>query len=318
MLIRKITSGIVIILLCTITLTGCQPQAEKPAKPVKLSEEVRKYNSEPTISLYRTETGAKEELKLEDYLKGVLAAEMNTKFPLEALKAQAIVARTMTLAKIEYENGTQDKHGTDASDNHLEFQEYNEKGITEKITQAVKETRGQVLTYNGKFAYTLFHSLSKNKTASIAEGFPNLADKISYLVPVKTNGIKYAPEKYRNWTVKIPRKDIQKVMGSKAGNLDDIKISQKGPSGRATEISAGSASINAVDLRQEIGPDKLYSTMWSSVTPQGDYIVFKGSGWGHGVGMEQWGAYAMAKEGKKARQIVEYYYPKTTWVKLYE
>ncbi|MDD3898989.1 MAG: SpoIID/LytB domain-containing protein, partial [Syntrophomonadaceae bacterium] len=172
--------------------------------------------------------------------------------------------------------------------------------------------------YQGKFVYTMFHSLSKDKTASMAEGFPKLASKAGYLVPVSTNGIKYAPAKYRSWTIKIPRWEIKNLMGSKAGNLDDIRISKRGPSGRATVLSAGSASVKAVDLRQQIGPDRLYSTVWSSVKPQGNYIVFKGSGWGHGVGMEQWGAYAMAKEGKNARQIIEHYYPKTAWTQLYK
>lgn len=301
------------------SLAGCQQQAQKPpAKPAKLSAEVKKYNTEPSISLYRTATGAKQQLKMEEYLKGVLAAEMSNKFPLEALKAQAIVARTTTLALLEYENGTRGKHGTDASDNHLEFQAYNEKGITDKISRAVDETKGQVLTYQGKFAYAMFHSLSKNKTASIAEGFPTLADKVGYLVPVNTNGQKYAPAKYKSWTVKIPRWKIKNLMGSEAGNLNDIRVSKRGPSGRALVVTAGNASIQAVKLREEIGPDRLYSTIWNSVKPQGNYIVFKGSGWGHGVGMEQWGAYTMAKQGTNARQIVEHYFPKTTWTRLYE
>jgi stage II sporulation protein D len=277
LLAKKSILGIIISLLfiSTTILTGCQQIGLKP----KISEEVKKYNNEPVISLYRSAKGTKEEIKLEEYLKGVLAAEMSTKFPLEALKAQAIVARTMTLTLIEYENGTRAKHGTDASDNHLEFQEYKEEEITDKISKAVDETRGQVLTYNGKFAYTMFHALSQNKTASMAEGFPNLAKRASYLVPVSTDGMKFAPEKYRNWTVKIPRWQIRKIMGSKAGNLDDIRVSKHGPSGRAIEVKAGKSTITAVDLRKEIGPDKLYSTIWNSVKPQGNYIIFQGSGW---------------------------------------
>lgn len=319
---RKFTVLLVLLQISAFifSLSGCQQQAAKkpPAKPVKMASEVKKYSKEPGISLYRTATGAKQQLKMEEYLKGVLAAEMNPKFPPEALKAQAIVARTMTLALLEYENGTRGKYGTDASDNHLEFQQYDEKKITDNISKAVDDTRGQVLTYQGKFVYTMFHSLSKDKTASMAEGFPKLASKAGYLVPVSTNGIKYAPTKYRSWTVKVPRWEIKNLMGSKAGNLDDIRVSKRGPSGRATVLSAGSASVKAVDLRQQIGPDRLYSTVWSSVKPQGNYIVFKGSGWGHGVGMEQWGAYAMAKEGKNARQIIEHYYPKTAWTQLYK
>lgn len=305
-----------LLLLALTGLPGCPPQAEKPA-PVKPAPEVRKYQQEPSISLYRSASGSKTNLKLEEYLKGVVAAEIGDEFPLEALKAQAIVARTMTLALMEYENGTRGKHGTDASDDHTEFQAYDPQRITPRIAQAVDATRGQVLTYNGKFAYALFHSASRDKTASIEEGFPRLKDKASYLVPVKTNGLKYAPAKYRKWTVRVPRSEIKGIMGTKAGSLSDIRVSQRGPSGRATVVSAGNASIAAVDLRQQVGFDRLYSTAFD-VKASGNYVAFTGGGWGHGVGMEQWGAYGMAKEGKSARQIVDHYFPRMQWTQLYK
>ncbi|MGI5921127.1 MAG: SpoIID/LytB domain-containing protein [Syntrophomonadaceae bacterium] len=321
---RKASVTIVLGMLAVIAilcLSGCQNAAKKP-QPVPrsaLAPEVAKYKEEPTITLYRKDTGAKQEIKLEQYLKGVVAGEIGPKFPMEALKAQAIVARTMTLALIEYENGTRGKHGTDASDDHTEFQAYNEKAINANISRAVEETRGEVLVYNGKFIYALFSSFAGPKTASVQEGFPKLADKASaYLKPVSTNGYKYAPAKYRNWTVRVPKTKIKKIMGSKAGSLDDIRISKKGPSGRALTISAGSASISALDLREEVGFDRLYSTLLSSITPQGNYIVFKGTGWGHGVGMEQWGAYTMAKQGKKAQEILEHYYTGARWTSLYK
>lgn len=312
-----------LILVLIAGLAGCQQKSKKPVpqavkKPAQLSSEVTKYKSEPTFTIYRTATGQKESIKLEKYLKGVVAAEVGPKYPLEALKAQAIVARTMTLALIEYENGTRGKHGTDMSDSHTEFQEYDENKITPLISQAVDQTRGQALTYNGKFVYALFHSASNTKTASIEEGFPKLKTKAGYLKPVPTNGLKYAPAKYRNWTVKIPRSEVQQLMGSQAGSLDDIRISQRGPSGRATAITAGKATIPAVDLRAKIGPDRLYSTVLSSVKAEGNNVVFSGSGWGHGVGMEQWGADAMAKQGKNAKQIVMHYFPDATWTTLYK
>ncbi len=105
---RKFTTLLVLLVISAFifSISGCQQPAKKPpAKPVKMASEVKKYNKEPGISLYRTATGAKQQLKMEEYLKGVLAAEMNPKFPMEALKAQAIVARTMTLALLEYEMG---------------------------------------------------------------------------------------------------------------------------------------------------------------------------------------------------------------------
>jgi len=107
-------------------------------------------------------------------------------------------------------------------------------------------------------------------------------------------------------------------MGAKAGDLHDIKISQVGPSGRALTITAGQASIPASDLREKVGFDKLYSTILSGVKAEGNNIVFTGDGWGHGCGMEQWGAFAMAQGGSNARQIVEHYFPNTTWAQLYQ
>jgi len=329
--LRKILSTRPLLLLFTLILSlslvaGCQNVAKKPGTPVPtpqqkaqvpLAPEVAKYKAEPTITLYRSATGKKETLKLEEYLKGVIAAEIGPKFPMEALKAQAIVARTMTLALINYEHGA-GKRGTDASDDHTEFQAYDNKQITPEIAKAVEETRGQILTYNGKFVYAEFHSVSPSMTASIEEAFPKLKEKASYLVPVKTNGLKNAPEKYRAWTVKVPKSTIKNIMGPKAGNLSDIKVGKKGPSGRALTVTAGSASIAGVDLRQKVGFDKLYSTYFTSIGVEGNNVVFKGSGWGHGSGMEQWGAYTMAQEGKSAKAIVEHYYPNTMWTQLYK
>ncbi len=320
---RKITYLLIMSLICClVSLGGCGEKKPAPApKPVKLAPEVEKYQvEEPSITLYRTSTGAKEEVELEEYLQGVVAAEINDEFPEEALKAQAIVARTSTLALIEYENGTKGKHNTDASDDHTEFQAYDPEKITDNISKAVEATRGQVLTTNqGKFVHALFHSVSGNKTASIEEGFPALAKKAPYIVPVDTDGIKNAPEKYRKWTVKVPKAEVKKIMGDKAGSLDDIKIAKKGPSERVLKITAGKASITGVKLREEIGFDRLFSTNIKSIKPEGNYIVFQGVGWGHGCGMEQWGAFTMAKENDStAKQIVEHYYPQAKLTQLYK
>lgn len=310
----------ILLIAFLLSLSGCQQASKKPLfeMPTQLAPEVKKYDTEPTLSLYRSNSDTTQQVKLEQYLKGVVAGEIGPKFPMEALKAQAIVARTMTLAILEYEGGSRGKHNADVCDRHTEFQAYDETAINDNISKAVEETRGQVLTHKGKFAYTLFHSASNGKTASIEEGLPTLADKAPYLVPVTTDGITKAPEKYRTWTVKVPRSRIQKIMGAKAGNLDDISIVKTGPSGRALTVNAGEASIPAVELRQEIGFDELFSTQISSIKPEGNKIIFTGTGWGHGVGMDQWGANLMAEQGKTARQIVEHYYPQTNWTKLYQ
>lgn len=323
----KILASVLLIplVLALLMVSGCDQTAKKPDLTpdknvqVPLAPEVTKYTSEPNITIYRSATGAKEQIKFEEYIKGVVAGEIGPKFPMEALKAQAIVARTMTLALLNYENGTRGKHDTDVSDDHTEFQAYDPKSITPEIAKAVDETRGQVLTYQGKFVYALFSSVSAEKTASIEEGFPKLKNKAAaYIVPVDTNGLQAAPEKYRDWTVKVPRSTIRNIMGAKAGTLDDIKIAEKGPSGRALTITAGSASIAAVDLREKVGFDKLFSTYLTSIGVEGNNIVFKGKGWGHGCGMEQWGAHVMANDGQNARTIVEHYFPGTMWHQMYQ
>lgn len=309
--------AIVLLLGLLLTLSSCQSAAKKPDRS-GLAPEVAKYSEEPTISLYRCESGQVENLKLEQYLKGVVAGEIGPKFPMEALKAQAIIARTNTLALLEYENGTRGKHNTDASDDHTEFQAYDEKAVNDSISKAVAETRGQVMLNNGKFIYALFHSASNGQTASIEEGFPKLADKAPYLVPVPTDGISRAPEKYQAWTVRVPRSTVKEIMGPEAGNLDDIQITQTGPSGRVLTVKAGQATINGAELREKIGFDKLYSTQISKIEAQGNDIVFTGTGWGHGVGMDQWGAKLMAEQGKKASDIVAHYYPQASIIRIYQ
>jgi stage II sporulation protein D len=311
--------AVLLLLFFALGICGCQDKARRPiADKNELAPEVVKYDKEPTISLYRKKADSKEDIKLEKYIQGVVAAEIGDKFPAEVLKAQAVLARTMTLALMEYQGGTQGKHGTDASDDHTEFQAYNPDRVNDKIVRAVEDTQGQVLTYEGKFAYTFFHAASHKSTASIEEGFPKFKEyAAAYIVPVKTNGLKAAPEKYTNWTVKVPAAEIKKIMGANA-ELAKIKISEKGPTGRALMITAGPAKISALTLREKVGFDKLYSTMFSSIKLEGDNVVFKGNGWGHGCGMDQWGASVMADEQKNsARQIIEHYYPNTKLVTLY-
>lgn len=309
---------VLVILIAVGTVTRPPVRKPVPERAVPLAPEVAKYKSEPTISLYRHKLGGTVQwVPLEKYLEGVVAAEVGPNPPMEALKAQAIVARTLSLALINYQGGTPE-HKTNACDLHTHFQAYDESKITDRVRKAVAATRGQVLTYNGKFVYAEFHSCSGGKTASIAEAFPKLAKAAgAYIKPLRTPGMKYAPAKERFWSASIPRAELKKIFGPGSGPLDDIRVTKRGPSGRALAITAGSKTVSALDLRTSLGPDRFRSTFITGIIPQGDNIVFKGKGWGHGAGMEQWGAYAMAKRGKSARSIVTYYYPgaqvRTLW-----
>ena len=261
------------------------PKPLAPAAP-----EVAQYTEEPTISLYRHQLGGTiQELPLEKYLEGVVAAEVGPNPPMEALKAQAIVARTLTLALINYQNGAPEP-GADACDLHTHFQAYDEKKVTDRIRQAVAATRGQVLTYDGKFIYAEFHSCAGGKTASIEEAFPKLAEAASdYIKPVSSPGMRYASRNERYWSLKLPRWELQNIMGSEAGSLNDLKISKRGPSGRAHPYG-GWKRHQCHRPACQPGTRRFKSTFITSIRPRGDYIYFR-QGWGHGAGMEQWGAW---------------------------
>lgn len=304
--------GIAAVLLLAILVISPQMRTPTPRKPAPVTPapEVKKYREEPTITVYLHATNSTEKMPLEKYLEGVVAAEIGPKFPAEALKAQAIVARSMTMAKI-VRGGVQKEHNTDTCDLPEHFQAYNRRDITPAISKAVEDTRGQVLLYNGRFAYALFHSYAGPRTASLQESFPELA-KIAgpYTQVVDSSGSKYAPDRERHWQASVSKSELQGIFGGGA-TLDAIKITRKGASGRAIDITAGNKSIKGYELRMRLGPERLRSTLITDISVKGDQVVFTGTGWGHGCGMAQWGAYEMAKEGKTARQIVQHYYPRT-------
>lgn len=313
-----------IIAVTLLLLAAIVPMIRHPEKrpltmprATKLSPELKQYKTEPTISFYSHKTGMIQNLKLEQYLEGVLAAEVGSKMPLEALKAQAIAARSLVMNRIKYGGGVRKLHNTDACDLPEHFQAYDASLVTDKIRSAVKSTRGQVITSNGRFAYALFHSYSWKKTADITEYFPELkAMTGSYIKSVYSPGENYAPPNEVNWKAVIPKSELRPLFGS--ANLDDLKVSRRGPSGRALELTAGGKTVKAYDLRTAVGGERLKSTMITSIKPDNGNIVFTGHGWGHGCGMSQWGAFAMAKQGKTAAQIINHYYPNTEVVKLWK
>ena len=138
------------------------------------------------------------------------------------------MARTMTMAKI-VRGGVTKLHNTDTCDLPEHFQAYDPNRITPKISQAVKATRGQVLLYDGKFAYVLFHSYAGSKTASLQESFPELT-KIAgpYIQVMRSPGSKYAPAKERRWQAVVPKSELQPIFGTGA-NLTPSKLPAKAP-----------------------------------------------------------------------------------------
>jgi len=276
--------------------------------------------AEPDIRVYMNDTGTIQTMKFEKYIEGVVAAEMDPSWPLEALKAQAIVARTFTIEELERTGGVANIHpGADVSTSPEEFQAYNASRVTDTVRRAVAETRGQIITYQNRPIRAWFHSDSGGQTALPDEGLkPSAAagGPFPYLKSVKVPWV--APD--TDWTATFSREEVRSAAaraGKDPGNFTSVTIAKKGPSGRAVTISLGSVAVPAVDLREALGPTRMKSTLLTSLTLSGDTVTMKGKGSGHGVGMSQWGARGMAQAGKTAQDIINYFFSGVKLAKLW-
>ena len=280
------------------------------------------WREEPTISLYLHEEDTTKELPLEEYLLGVVAAEMDPKWPREALAAQAILARTFTLERINSTGGVPER-GTDASTDVEEFQAYDESRINDGVRQAVEETRGQVATYQGLLIKAWFFADGGGKTAaSAAEGLAYDKEETPYIHSVEDPGSAITEEGNKAWQASIPlaeaREKIREFTGQDPGEITAAEISETGESGRATKVKVGSATLGGPSFRLALGSTEVKSAMITDLRVEGSVLVVEGKGYGHGVGMSQWGARAMAEEGKSAAEIIQYFFKDVEVEKLYE
>lgn len=276
-----------------------------------------KYKTEPTVKVWVDEWQTTQEMALETYLEGVVAQEMRTDFPAEALAAQAICARTLAINAIEA--GTLRRlRGADLSTSKDELQAYDASKVTDKVREAVRRTRGEVILYNGALINSIYSSCNGQIGATKEESFPEeIAEETPYFQPVEDHCFDYAPEEYISWEVTIDKWEVANAIGGVADPAD-IRILSRGPSGRILRIGTDEKNIYGADFRKAIGYERLKSTLVYRVDYDGERFTFAGAGWGNGVGLCQWGAYGYAKEGKKAEEIIEKYYVGTTIQKLYE
>lgn len=248
------------------------------------------------------------DLNLEEYLVGVVSKEMNPSWSLEALKAQAVAARTYAVRKIlSSRKKFYDLETT------IKDQVY--KGVVrgnERVRNAVFKTKGEILTYKGQIAEIYFHSTCGGKTASALEVW---AKNIPYLKSVKCEYDSESP--FYFWKFSIAPAKLRKELifeGRDPGVIKKITLKGRTKSGRVRKIeikgSKRKISISGEDLRRILGYSNLKSTLFKIRFLNGK-IEFMGSGAGHGVGMCQWGAKGMAEKGYSYREILRHYYPGT-------
>jgi stage II sporulation protein D len=272
------------------------------------------------------------QVSLEAYVAGVIAAEMGRRAPEEqaALEAQAVVSRTYALSN-------RGKFAVDGYDVDASVTDQAYGGVAAESRQAwdaVRSTAGLVLTYDGDVISAFFHSTCGGATASPEESF-RTGQRTPYLTSVSDR----SPAGYYcdisprfRWTVEwdgatltdILRRTLPRALGVEAEVVDavhDVRIRKTGRSGRVTElrirVGSGEVPVYGPDIRSVLAqPDGriLGSTAFESVSNHGTdgllrRLSVRGSGWGHGVGMCQWGAVGRARAGQDFRRIVTTYFP---------
>ena len=272
------------------------------------------------IKVYITKEERIEEISLEEYVKSVVSGEMLVSFSEEALKAQAVAARTYIISKRS--KPCDIANGADVCDTtHCQvyiskserLEKWGDKGeeYWNKISKAVEETKDKVLTYNNELVlYPQYFSTSSGMTENAVDVFSN---DVPYLVSTESKGEEIAPkyesEFYFNineFVNKINNKypEAQLTIENLSGNIEIISRSD---AGGIKEIRFGKTRIKGADFRLAFG---LSSTNFE-YSVDGESIVFKCTGYGHGVGMSQWGANVMANNGSDYGEILKHYYKGT-------
>ena len=249
------------------------------------------------------------ELRLEEYVVGVLRAETSERWPAETLRAQAIVARTYA-AYHRALNGAKPYHIV-ASTTHQMY--IGRVPASSPIWDAVRDTAGQVLLWEGELFPAFYHSASGGYTEDPRTVFA--ARNMPALKAIRDEFSTASPNFY--WNLDLRLADLSEILrrnGYDVGGVTAIEVTERTPSLRVSSLSVhgtrGSARLRGNDFRRMVGYETIKSTLFA-VALDGTVARFSGRGYGHGVGMSQWGAKGMAEQGYKAETILEYYYPGT-------
>lgn len=295
----------------TAAATGTEKDAQ-----VLLPEEIQ---NQIGIKVYRSQQNKVETIPLEVYVTGVVAAEMPAEFEVEALKAQALSARTYIIRRLAERDFSDVKNGAYVTDT-ISHQVYiddkqrrerwgkNYEWKMERIRQAVVETGGKVITYDGKPINAAFFSTSNGWTENSEEYWLH---KIPYLRSVEVPWDKQSP-KFSEVTA-VPLKQFQQQLGVNLSvpvstGQQWSKIISMSTGNRVAKIQVGDKLFTGREIRERLNLPSSNFT-WEI---KGDRVLITTKGYGHGVGMSQWGANGMAKEGRKAEEIIKYFYQGVT------
>ncbi len=339
----KKISAVFLLLACSASLAACSCSAQSAPIPktTPLRTQVRaegvnwpkeklplNKKGEPQLRVYVVDEQAVQTMEIENYIAGVLAGEMKNTWPMEALKAQAILARTFVLKFVQEKESKYPD--ADISTDIEEAQAYSAADVDDRILQAVNETRGLVLSCEGELPYAWFHAHSGGATdlATVGLGWneaePAYTQCTSGQEPetAADEADSQSLHEAQRWSASFPLETLETALAKLGVDipLSDgtaISVGERGDSGRAATILIDGKSVDAADLRIALGSTEMRSTLLSSLSVRNSTVYMSGKGYGHGVGMSQWGAYGMAQQGKTAEEIVMHFFRNVTLEKLW-
>lgn len=306
----------VIFLIFTMPIIFTNTFETKEVLSSDIENEKFDYGDYSIIKLLHIRDGSIEEIDLDTYLYGVVASEMPASFDIEALKAQAVVARTYTIYQIR--NGSKHENASicdsvaccqawiSKENRFARWEENMREEYWSKIVRAVNETKGKIIFYNNEPINALFHSNSGGKTELAINVW---GGNFPYFQTVETSG----EDTYTSYNseIKISKDELIKIMLENYPEFkidfekeEAIKIVEFTEGERIEKIKIGNTEISGVEARKIFG---LKSAKFNFEISE-DSIEFKVIGYGHGVGLSQCGSDLLAKQGKKFDEIIKYYY----------
>ena len=251
-----------------------------------------------------------EEASVEEYLEGVLPHEMDPNWPLEALKAQAVVARTFTYANL----GKFRKDGFDLTADTRSQVYKGTTAVNENVRAAVRQTRGEVLGWKGKLLRVYYHACCGGSTTDVGSAWGSEGE-----VPRPLRGVRdpwCAPSPHMKWTAYFAWADLTAAISERrmlSGPLKSLRIGARDAAGYVrtflAKTSDESVVVKASELRGSLGAGEMKSVRIRSVNLLKKGVEFIGGGSGHGVGLCQWGARLQAEKGRNYDKILSFYFP---------
>ncbi len=271
---------------------------------------------EPVVRVLDSHGVGAQTFPLEKYLEGVLPNEMARSWPLEALKAQAVASRSFALYQIKKSETLGKNYDVTSS---IDDQVFREGDGGSLVNRALTSTRGMVLENKGEVIEAFFHSCCGGFTESAADA--ELGERSPLKRGVKDSYCSRSP--VHHWVYSLSGDQLASLLrngGRKIWEVRDIKIVSKTSTHRAARLhisgKGGSCDISGVEFRKLLGTTKLKGLLFA-IHHHGSYFIFEGEGYGHGVGMCQYGAKAMADKGWSYKKILNFYYPGISITKIY-